>query len=83
MGRPINELGVEASGLTFYVFEAQGRMWLDLATVDHFNLPDEMQGAKADFFWAVGAPSPFPFIRDPQRKNVPLIQVVYTGIELA
>jgi len=74
---------VEASGLTFYVFEAQGRMWLDLATVDHFNLPDEMQGAKADFFWAVGAPSPFPFIRDPQRKNVPLIQVVYTGMELA
>ena len=59
---------MEASGLTFYVFEAQGRMWLDLATVDHCNLPDEMQGAQADFFWAVGASSPFPFIRDPQRK---------------
>jgi len=73
---------VEASGLTFYVFEAQGRMRLDLATVDHFNLPDEMQGAQADFFWAVGAPSPFPFIRDPQRKNVPLIQVAYAGMGL-
>jgi len=73
---------VEANGLTFYVFEAQGRMQLDLATVDHFNLPDEMQGAQADFFWAVGAPSPFPFYRDPQRKNVPLIQVAYAGIGL-
>jgi hypothetical protein len=49
---------VEANGLTFYVFEAQGRTQLDLATVDHFNLPDEMQGAQADFFWAIGATSP-------------------------
>jgi hypothetical protein len=73
---------VEANGLTFYVFEAQGRMQLDLPTVNHFNLPDEMQGAQADFFWAVGAPSPFPFFRDPQRKNVPLIQVAYAGIGL-
>ena len=64
------------------MFEAQGRMQLDLAAVNHFNLPDEMQGAQADFFWAVGAPSPFPFFRDPQRKNVPLIQVAYAGIGL-
>jgi hypothetical protein len=73
---------VEANGLTFYVFEAQGRTQLDLATVNHFNLPDEMQGAQVDFFWAVGAPSPFPFFRDPQRKNVPVIQVAYSGIGL-
>lgn len=73
---------VEANGLTFYVFEAQGRMPLDLATVDHFNLPDEAQGAQPDFFWAVGAPSPFPFLRDPQRKNVQLIQVAYAGLGL-
>jgi hypothetical protein len=45
---------VEANGLTFCAFEAQGRMQLDLATVDHCNLPDEMQGAQSDFFWAVG-----------------------------
>src|SRR5467141_3649062 len=73
---------VEVNGLTFYVFEAQGRMRLDLATVDHFNLPDAMQGAQADFFWAVGAPSPFPFYRDRQRKNVPVIQVAYASIGL-
>jgi hypothetical protein len=73
---------VEVNGLTFYVFEAQGRMRLDLATVDHFNLPDAMQGAQADFFWAVGAPTPFPFYRDRQRKNVPVIQVAYASIGL-
>ena len=73
---------VEANGLTFYVFEAQGRTQVDMTAVDHFNLPDEMQGAQADFFWAVGAPSPFPFFRDPQRKNVPVIQVAYAGIGL-
>ncbi len=61
---------VEANGLTFYVFEAQGSRQLDLVTVDHFNLPDETQGAQPDFFWAVGAPSPFPFFLDPQGKNV-------------
>jgi hypothetical protein len=64
------------------VFEAQGRTQLELAMVSHFNLPDEMQGAQADFFWAVGAPSPSPIFRDPQRKNVLLIQVAYAGIGL-
>jgi hypothetical protein len=73
---------VEANGLTFYVFEAQGRRELDLATVDHFNLPDELQGVQVDFFLAVGAPSPFPFVLDRQRKNVPLIEVAYAGIGL-
>jgi hypothetical protein len=73
---------VEANGLTFYVFEAQGRTQVDMTAVNHFNLPDQMQGAQADFFWAVGAPSPFPFFRDPQRKNVQVIQVAYAGIGL-
>src|SRR6266446_4265633 len=73
---------VEANGLTFYVFEAQGRMQLDLAMLDHFNLPDDLQGAQADFFLAIGAPSPFPFVLDRQRKNVPLIEVAYGGIGL-
>jgi hypothetical protein len=73
---------VEANGLTFYVFEAQGRTQVDMTAVNQFNLPDEMQGAQADFFWAVGAPSPFPFSRDPQRKNVQVIQVAYAGIGL-
>src|SRR6266851_9341536 len=73
---------VEANGLTFYVFEAQGSRQLDLVTLDHFNLPDETQGAQPDFFWAVGAPSPFPFFLDPQGKNVQVIQMAYAGIGL-
>ena len=73
---------LETNGLTFYVFEAQGQTQLDLRTVDHFNLPDDLQDAQTDYFWAVGAPSPFPFSRDPQRKNVPVIQLAYAGIGL-
>jgi hypothetical protein len=73
---------VEANGLTFYVFEAQGLTPLDLATVNHFNLPDDMQGAQLDFFWAVGAPTPFPFLREPQNKNVQVIEVAYAGLGL-
>ena len=73
---------VESGGLTFYVFEAQGQIPLDQETINYFNLPDDLQGAKADFFWAVGAPTPFPFFRDPQRKNVPIIQVAYAGVSL-
>lgn len=74
---------MEANGLTFYVFEAQGQTRLDLRAVNHFNLPDDLQGAQPDFFWAVGAQSPFPFLKDPLRKNVPVIQVAYAGIGLA
>jgi hypothetical protein len=73
---------VESGGLTFYVFEAQGQIPLDQETINYFNLPDDLQGAQADFFWAVGAPTPFPFFRDPQRKNVPIIQVAYAGVSL-
>ena len=73
---------VEANGLTFCAFEAQGRMQLDLATVDHFNLPDKMLGAQSDFFWAVRARSPFPFFRDTQKKSAQVIEVAYAGIGL-
>ena len=73
---------VESGGLTFYVFEAQGQVPLDQETINYFNLPDDLRGAQADFFWAVGAPTPFPFFRDPQRKNVPIIQVAYAGVNL-
>jgi hypothetical protein len=71
---------LESNGLTFYVFEAQGMARLELPTVNHFNLPYDLQGAQTDYFWAVGAPSPFPFYLDPQRKNVPVIQVAYAGV---
>ena len=71
---------LESNGLTFYVFEAQGQTQFDQRTLDHFDFPDDLQGTQTDYFWAVGAPSPFPFYLDPQRKNVTLTQVAYAGI---
>jgi hypothetical protein len=71
---------LESNGLTFYVFEAQGQTQLDQRTLDYSNFPDDLQGVQTDYFWAVGAASPFPFYLDTQRKNVPLIQVAYAGV---
>jgi hypothetical protein len=73
---------LESNGLTFYVFEVLGQTQLDLAALNHFNLPDDLQGVQTDYFWAVGAPSPFPFSVDPQRKSVAVIHVAYAGIGL-
>jgi hypothetical protein len=73
---------LESNGLTFYVFEAQGQTQFDLQTLDYFNFPDDLQGTQTDYFWAIGAPSPFPFYPDAQRKNVTLIQVAYAGVGL-
>jgi hypothetical protein len=71
---------LESNGMTFYVFEGQGQTQFDLRTLDYFNFPDDLQGTQTDYFWAVGAPSPFPFYLDPQRKNVTLMQVAYAGV---
>ena len=73
---------VETNGLTFFVYEAQGQEQLTLQTARHFNLPEDFQGAQLDFFWAIGAPSPFPFMVDPTHRNAPLIHVVYAGTDL-
>jgi len=73
---------VETNGLTFFVYEAQGLEQLTLETARKFNLPEDLQGAQVDFFWAIGAPSPFPFMVDPTHRNVPLIHVVYAGVDL-
>ena len=73
---------VETNGLTFFVYEAQGLEQLTLETVRQFDLPEDLRGAQVDFFWAVGSPSPFPFMVDPTHRNVPLIHVVYVGVDL-
>ena len=73
---------VETNGLTFFVYEAQGQERLTLETVRQFDLPEDLRGAQVDFFWAIGAPSPFPFMVDPTHRNAPLIQVVYAGTDL-
>jgi len=73
---------VEINGLTFFVYEAQGLEQLTLETARQFNLPEDLQGTQVDFFWAIGAPSPFPFMVDETHRNVPLIHVVYAGADL-
>jgi hypothetical protein len=73
---------VETNGLTFFVYEAKGLERLTLETARQFNLPEDLQGAQLDFFWAIGAPSPFPFMVDPTHRNVPLIHVVYASADL-
>jgi hypothetical protein len=70
----------EFNGVTFFIFEAQGTQELTLETLDHFNLPDSLQGMQPDFLWAVGAPSPFPFSHLTSRKNIPLVNVAYAGV---
>jgi hypothetical protein len=70
---------VDFSGMTFFVFEALSREQISEDAVHYFNLPAETQGLHADFFWAVGATSPFPFVADPARKNTPIVHLAYAG----
>jgi hypothetical protein len=70
---------VDFSGMTFFVFEALSREQISENAVHYFNLPVETQGLHADFFWAVGTTSPFPFVADPTRKNTPIIHLAYAG----
>jgi hypothetical protein len=41
-----------------------------------------LQGAQADFYWAIGAVSPFPWVYDGGRPNQQLIHVAYAGVGL-
>lgn len=71
---------VEIAGNTFFIFEADGERFIDRRDLDFFSFPESFQGARAYFFWGLGAETPFPFVFDPLRKNVPLIHVVYATL---
>jgi hypothetical protein len=71
---------VELDGKTFFLFEALADRAIDRPEVDQFNLPDDLRGRRAHFFWAAGTNAPFPFVRDPSRKNVRLIHLVYASL---
>lgn len=73
---------VDFAGLTFFVFEAQQLSTIAARSTAGSDLPEGMLGATADFFWAVGAPSPFPFAPDASRDTAPLIHVFYAGAGL-
>jgi hypothetical protein len=42
-----------------------------------------LQGAQSDYFWAIGAISPFPFVNDSPRAGQPLIHVAYASVGTA
>ena len=56
---------VQAQGITWYVFEAQRTEPLSQGAVQYFRrFGTALDGAQADFFWAIGAPDPLPFSAD-------------------
>jgi hypothetical protein len=56
---------VQAQGITWYVFEAQRTEPVALSATQHFrSFGPAIDGAQADFFWAIGAPDPLPFGAD-------------------
>jgi hypothetical protein len=69
-------------GMTWYVFSAQRVNPVNPGTSAHFNLPTNLQGAQAEFYWAIGAVSPFPWVYDGGRANQKLIHVAYAGVGL-
>ena len=64
----------------FSTFAAIGRnnclLYTSRAAPAHYNLPESLQGSRSDFFWAIGAPSPFPFVADSAR-NTSLLHVAF------
>jgi hypothetical protein len=74
---------VDESGMTFYVFEAQGMNAVSSDATKRFHLPANAQGGEPDFFWAFGSPSPFPFVADANTKDVPILHVAYARLGVA
>jgi hypothetical protein len=71
---------VDQSGMTFYVFEAQGMNAVSSDATKRFHLPANAQGGAPDFFWAIGAPSPFPFVADANTRDVAILHVAYARL---
>ena len=70
-------------GMTWYVFAAQRLNPVTAGASAHFNLPANLQGAQAEFYWAIGAVNPFPWVYDGGRENQQLIHVAYAGVGLS
>jgi len=71
---------VDSAGFTFYVFEAKGSKRVTAGDAAFFQLPDTVEGSQPDFFWAVGAETPFPFTRERARASSPIIHLAYAGL---
>jgi hypothetical protein len=71
---------VAIGGMVWFVFEAQRTDPLGPNAGTNFNLSGNLQGAQSDYFWAIGAISPFPWVNDSPRGNQPLIHVAYASV---
>jgi len=71
---------VSSPGMTWYVFSAQRLSPITPGASAHFNLPGSLQGAQAEFYWAIGAVGSFPWVNDGSRPNQPLIHMAYAGV---
>jgi hypothetical protein len=70
---------VTSPGMTWFVFSAQRLSPITPGASAHFNLPTNLQGVQAEFYWAIGAVNPFPWVYDGGRPNQPLIHMAYAG----
>src|SRR5271168_252886 len=73
---------VTSPGMSWFVFSAQRVNPVNPGTSAHFNLPTNLQGAQAEFYWAIGAVGSFPWVYDGGRANQQLIHVAYAGVGL-
>jgi hypothetical protein len=73
---------VTSPGMNWYVFSAQRVSPVTPGASAHFNLPANLQGAQAEFYWAIGAAGPFPWVYDGGRANQQLIHMAYAGVGL-
>jgi hypothetical protein len=70
----------ESSGITFFVFEAQGMNSVTSDAARRCHLPANSQGGQPDFFWAIACTSPFPFVADSGRKDATILHVAYARL---
>lgn len=75
---PMEELTF--SGMTFYVLEARAPEGIAEDVAQRFQLPPELAGGQTDYFWAIGAKTPFPFVSNAATKDARLIHLTYATI---
>lgn len=72
---------VQGPGISWYVFEAQRTEPIPPNASSRFRLPIA-DGAQPDYFWAIGAPDPFPWTADVGPWAHQLIQVAYVSLSM-
>jgi hypothetical protein len=74
---------VSFSGMTFYIFEARQPEGISEDVARSFGLPADLAGRQSDFFWAIGAKTPFPFSYDASTKDAALVHLAYATLSKA